>query len=48
VLDRLVFGASPDVIRDVMVAGRWVVRDRHHAAEAAVGRRFSEWLRRRT
>lgn len=48
VLDRLVFGAAPAVIRDVMVAGLWVVRDRHHAAAEPVARRFSEWLRRRT
>jgi formimidoylglutamate deiminase len=48
VLDRLVFGAAAAAIRDVMVAGRWVVRDRRHAAEEQVGRRFSEWLRQRT
>ena len=48
VLDRLVFGAAPGAIRDVMVAGRWVVRDRRHAAEADSARRFADWLRQAT
>ena len=30
-LDALVFAASPRPIRDVMVGGRWAVRDRRHA-----------------
>jgi formimidoylglutamate deiminase len=47
VLDRLVFGAAGAAIRDVMVAGRWVIRDRHHAAEEPAARRFSAWLARR-
>lgn len=34
-LDRLLFGGGSSAIRDVMVAGRWVVKDRQHAAEAA-------------
>jgi formimidoylglutamate deiminase len=34
-LDRLLFAGGSGAIRDVMVAGRWVVKDRRHAAEAA-------------
>jgi len=48
VLDRLVFGAAPGAIRDVMVAGRWVIRDGRHGAEAEIARRFGDWQRRRT
>jgi formimidoylglutamate deiminase len=35
-LDHLVFGGGSAAIRDVMAAGRWVVRDRRHAAESAL------------
>jgi formimidoylglutamate deiminase len=28
-------------VKDVMVGGRWVVKDRHHAAEEAAQRAFS-------
>jgi formimidoylglutamate deiminase len=34
-LDRLLFAGGNDAIRDVIVAGRWVVKDRQHAEEAA-------------
>jgi formimidoylglutamate deiminase len=34
-LDRLLFAGGSGAIRDVMVAGRWVVKDRQHAREAA-------------
>lgn len=47
VFDRLVFGGAAAAVRDVMVAGRWVIRDRQHAAEQQVARRFSDWLVRR-
>ena len=33
-------------IRDVMVAGRWVIKDRRHAAEEPLGERFEELMRR--
>jgi formimidoylglutamate deiminase len=33
VLDHLVFAGGSAAIRDVMVAGRWVVQDRQHGAE---------------
>jgi formimidoylglutamate deiminase len=31
--DRLLFAGADRAIRDVMVAGRWVVKDHHHAAD---------------
>lgn len=32
-LDRLLFAGADQAIRDVMVAGYWVVKDRRHAAD---------------
>jgi formimidoylglutamate deiminase len=45
-LDRLVFASSAGAVRDVMVGGRWVIRDRRHSAESAILRRYSHALRR--
>jgi formimidoylglutamate deiminase len=45
-LDRLLFAGASAAIRDVMVAGRWVVKDRHHAAEAASLARFRDLMDR--
>jgi formimidoylglutamate deiminase len=36
VLDAAIFGPSRRPVRDVMVAGRWVVRDGHHVDEQQV------------
>ena len=47
VLDRLVFGGGQAALRDVVVAGRWVVKDRHHRDEDDVARRFASWMTRR-
>jgi formimidoylglutamate deiminase len=33
VLDRMLFAGANQAIRDVMVAGRWVVKDRRHAQD---------------
>ena len=33
-LDHLVFAGASAAIRHVMVAGRWVIQDRQHSAEA--------------
>jgi formimidoylglutamate deiminase len=44
-LDHLLFAGGDAAIRDVMVAGRWVVKDRHHPAEAALRPRFAELMR---
>lgn len=41
VLDAWVFSsAGPTIVRNVMVDGRWVVRDGHHEAENQITRRF--------
>jgi formimidoylglutamate deiminase len=32
-LDRLLFAGADKAIRDVMVGGRWVVKDREHGAD---------------
>lgn len=39
-LDAWVFAGSRELVRDVMVAGTWVVRDRHHGQAEAIARRF--------
>jgi len=45
-LDRLVFAGGAAAIRDVMVGGRWVVKDRHHAAELPLRGPFGDVMRR--
>jgi formimidoylglutamate deiminase len=40
------FSGGDAAIRDVMVAGRWVVKDRRHEAEDAVLGRFAGLLQR--
>jgi formimidoylglutamate deiminase len=45
-LDHLVFAGGRAAIRDVMVAGRWIVKDRHHAAELPLRPRFAELMAR--
>ncbi len=32
----MIFAGNENPVRDVMVGGRWVVRERRHAEEAAV------------
>ncbi|GGE04268.1 formimidoylglutamate deiminase [Aureimonas endophytica] len=44
-LDRWIF-AAPDVLRDVLVGGRVVIRDRRHADEDAIDAAFLKALRR--
>jgi len=39
-LDRLLFAGGRAAIRDCMVAGKWVVRDGHHAADDQLRDRF--------
>lgn len=46
VLDRLVFAGAKAAVRDVMVAGRWVVKERHHAGERAVQGSFLDLMTR--
>ena len=45
-LDHLLFAGGDAAIRDVMVAGRWVIKDRRHAAEEEFRPRFSALMRR--
>jgi len=45
-LDHLLFAGGSAAIREVMVAGRWVIRERQHAAEGALRGRFGELMRR--
>ncbi len=45
-LDHLIFAGAEAAIRDVMVAGRWVVKDCRHAAEPASHERFAAIMRR--
>jgi formimidoylglutamate deiminase len=43
-MDHLVFAGGDAAIRDVMVAGHWVVKDRHHAREQALRPQFAALL----
>ncbi len=45
-LDHLLFAGGSAAIRDVMVAGRWVVKERHHAAELPLLENFRELMGR--
>jgi formimidoylglutamate deiminase len=45
-LDHLLFAGGDAAIRDVMVAGRWVIKDRQHAAEQELRPRFAGLMRR--
>jgi formimidoylglutamate deiminase len=40
-LDHLLFAGGDAAIRDVMVAGRWVIKDKRHAADDALRPRFA-------
>ena len=42
IANALVFSGSADLVRDVMVAGRWVVRERHHALEEKAAARYAK------
>jgi formimidoylglutamate deiminase len=44
ILDRWIFGGLDRPVRDVMVAGRWRVRDGRHAEDAAIDRTFLKVL----
>jgi formimidoylglutamate deiminase len=43
-LDHLLFAGASAAIRDVMVAGRWVIRDGRHAAEEDLRGRFARLM----
>ena len=46
-LDGLVFAGNENLVRDVMIGGRWRVQDGFHEAEAAARARYRQWLRTR-
>jgi formimidoylglutamate deiminase len=46
VLDAAIFGPGRQIVRDVMVAGRWVIGEGHHADEEAILVRYRQTLRR--
>jgi formimidoylglutamate deiminase len=45
-LDHLLFAGGDAAIRDVMVAGRWVIKDRRHAADEGLRPRFAGLMRK--
>jgi formimidoylglutamate deiminase len=45
-LDHLVFAGASAAVRDVMVAGRWVVKGHRHAAEPLLQARFADLMQR--
>jgi formimidoylglutamate deiminase len=45
-LDHLLFAGGSAAIRDVMVGGRWVVRDHHHGHEDSLRERFARLMAR--
>lgn len=45
-LDAWMFSGSDTPVRDVMVAGEWVVRDRRHVRQDAIARGFARTMRR--
>jgi formimidoylglutamate deiminase len=46
VLDAAIFGPGRQIVRDVMVAGRWVIGEGHHADEEAILVRYRQTLKR--
>ena len=40
VLDSFIFAGNTPLVRDVMVGGRWVVRDFHHHDEERIAARY--------
>ena len=45
-LDHLLFARAEAAIRDVMVAGRWVIKDRRHAVDDKLQPRFAALMRK--
>jgi formimidoylglutamate deiminase len=46
VLDAAIFGPGRRIVRDVMVAGRWVIGEGHHADEEAILVRYRHTMKR--
>jgi formimidoylglutamate deiminase len=45
-LDAAIFGPARHVVRDVMVGGRWVIGEGHHADEEAILARYRQTIKR--
>ena len=45
-LDSWIFAGNASLVRDVLIAGRTIVRDRHHANEEAIADRFKHTIGR--
>lgn len=46
ILDAMVFAGNDNPVRDVMVGGRWVVRDRHHKRQEKIFERYRKTIRK--
>ena len=44
IANAFVFSGATDLVRDVMVGGRWVVRERHHVLEEKAAARYARTL----
>ncbi|CUI09565.1 formimidoylglutamate deiminase [Massilia antarctica] len=44
VLSSFIFCGNDNLVRDVMVGGRWVVRDREHIAQGAIAQRYKQTI----
>lgn len=44
IIDRWLFASEQQVVRDVMVAGKWTIRDREHPLESGIDRAFAKVL----
>jgi formimidoylglutamate deiminase len=43
-LGTLIFNGNDNLVKDVMVGGHWVVRNREHVAQPAIATRFRQTL----
>jgi formimidoylglutamate deiminase len=41
-MDSFLFAGNTPLVRDVLVGGKWVVRDFHHRDEQAIAARYRE------
>jgi formimidoylglutamate deiminase len=46
IIDTFIFSSQPDMVRDVMVGGRWVVQDGHHFAEIPIAAGYRRAIER--
>ncbi len=46
ILDAAIFASNENPVKDVMVGGRWVVRDRHHKREEHILERYRQVMRK--